>query len=290
MPPTSYFVRSHNTQPFQASYIPSRYIHHQSVPSLPKLSYLTELGRLAQTAALRSTSILRTSCARWQPVRHLSVSVPCLPGSRHLATTSALSSTKAYSSKEPPVARFITAPAQRQSYSSSSWSNPNRQPRSAQDNNVVVKKPRSADYDRLPRFSRTSSVPPLNDINDNDSRLHDFIDEQMEKIYFKKGEIDRDPRTEANDSDIPPKPNLRLVPRTGRTIHVRGNVDVARSFTLLGVQVAQNKLRSDFQYQRYHERPGLKRKRLSSERWQRRFKKGFKACVSRVSELRRQGW
>ena len=69
-----------------------------------------------------------------------------------------------------------------------------------------------------------------------------------------------------------------------------GAVDVARSFRLLSVQVAQNKIRRDFQAQRFHERPGLKRKRLKSERWQRRFKKGFKETVRRVNELVKQGW
>ncbi|KAK3940275.1 hypothetical protein QBC46DRAFT_385739 [Diplogelasinospora grovesii] len=83
---------------------------------------------------------------------------------------------------------------------------------------------------------------------------------------------------------------LRLRPSTGRTVHVSGHVDVARSFTLLERVVRQNKVRNDLFRQRFHERPGLKRKRLKSERWVRRFKDGFRATVSRVMELRKQGW
>ncbi|KAK7752020.1 hypothetical protein SLS62_005982 [Diatrype stigma] len=90
--------------------------------------------------------------------------------------------------------------------------------------------------------------------------------------------------------EMPPKPTVRLVPRLGRTVQVSRNVDVARSFKLLGVQMTQNKVRSDFQRQKFHERPGLKRKRLHSERWQRRFKLGFKETVNRVKELAKQGW
>jgi small subunit ribosomal protein MRP21 len=103
--------------------------------------------------------------------------------------------------------------------------------------------------------------------------------------------LDFQPNTQPKgDAPVAPRTFLRLVPRTGRTVYVRSNVDVARSFKLLAVQVAQNGLRRDFYQQRFHERPGLKRKRLKSERWQKRFKRGFKATISRVRELTAQGW
>ncbi|XXG99361.1 hypothetical protein Hte_005698 [Hypoxylon texense] len=102
------------------------------------------------------------------------------------------------------------------------------------------------------------------------------------ELDFEAGELSKTKATE--DHPVATRPPLRLVPRTGRT------VQVARSFKLLAMQVAQNQLRRDFQAQRFHERAGLKRKRLRSERWQKRFKKGFKACVSRVKELTKQGW
>ena len=88
----------------------------------------------------------------------------------------------------------------------------------------------------------------------------------------------------------PPPPDLRLRPSTGRTIHVQGHVDVARSLQLLGMLVRRNKLPQTVRAQRFHERPGLKRKRLRSERWRARFKEGFKATVKRVKDLTKQGW
>lgn len=82
--------------------------------------------------------------------------------------------------------------------------------------------------------------------------------------------------------------NLR--PSTGRTVEKYGNVDVARAFQLLDIACNKNNVSRDVFRQRYHERPGLKRKRLASERWRKIFRQGFKATVARVSELRKQGW
>ncbi|KAK4125618.1 hypothetical protein N657DRAFT_613634 [Parathielavia appendiculata] len=86
------------------------------------------------------------------------------------------------------------------------------------------------------------------------------------------------------------EPALRLRPSTGRTIHVKGHVDVARGFRLLQRAVAQNGIKRDVFLARAHERPALKRKRQKRERWQARFKNGFKATIARVMELKGQGW
>ncbi|EQL00544.1 Ribosomal protein S21 [Ophiocordyceps sinensis CO18] len=50
------------------------------------------------------------------------------------------------------------------------------------------------------------------------------------------------------------------------------------------------KIRQKYHSQRFHERKGLKKKRLKSSRWRMRFKTGFQATVSRVLELKAQGW
>ncbi|KAK4103394.1 hypothetical protein N658DRAFT_493881 [Parathielavia hyrcaniae] len=83
---------------------------------------------------------------------------------------------------------------------------------------------------------------------------------------------------------------LRLRPSTGRTFHVKGNVDVARGLYLLGRAVKMNGIKDDVRLSRRHERPALKRKRQKRERWQARFKQGFRAAFVRVMELRGQGW
>lgn len=84
----------------------------------------------------------------------------------------------------------------------------------------------------------------------------------------------------------------RLGPEYGRTVHLdvaRGR-DIVRGIAMMGGMLARNKVKNDFNRQRFHERPGLKRKRLNSERWRARFKFGFKKLTARVTELTRKGW
>ena len=84
----------------------------------------------------------------------------------------------------------------------------------------------------------------------------------------------------------------RLNPTYGRTVELdasRGR-DIVRGIGMLGSLVARNKVKADFNRQRFHERGGLKRKRLASERWRARFKQGFRDITGRVTELTRKGW
>ena len=85
---------------------------------------------------------------------------------------------------------------------------------------------------------------------------------------------------------------VRSRPTVGRTIEVvpeRG-MDVGRALKSLHRLCSQNKVASDVRKQRFHERPGMKRKRLKSQRWRRAFKASFQATVMRVKEMRRKGW
>lgn len=89
-----------------------------------------------------------------------------------------------------------------------------------------------------------------------------------------------------------PKPRLRLGPSIGRSVPIdpeRG-VDLGRGFRVLEINCQRNQVRGDFMRQRFHERPGLKRKRLHSLRWRKRFKEGFRAVVGKVEDMRRRGW
>lgn len=81
-------------------------------------------------------------------------------------------------------------------------------------------------------------------------------------------------------------------PRVGRTVEVnaRKGVDVATALRRLNSECAKNNVRYDRISQRYHERPGLKRKRLQRLRWRARFKEGFRAMVLKVQAMRRKGW
>jgi small subunit ribosomal protein MRP21 len=84
--------------------------------------------------------------------------------------------------------------------------------------------------------------------------------------------------------------SLKLNPSTGRTVSISGGVDVGRGFRLLEMSCARNRVRGDANKQRFHERGGIKRKRLRRERWRKRFMEGFKATVMRVKQLKKQGW
>nr|ANM86533.1 hypothetical protein [Cladonia uncialis subsp. uncialis] len=88
------------------------------------------------------------------------------------------------------------------------------------------------------------------------------------------------------------KRTVRSRPTVGRTIEVyqEGGQHVAGALKKLEILCVVNKIRSDQFRQRFHERPGLKRKRLKSERWRKLFKASFKTTVARVQEMRRKGW
>ncbi len=101
--------------------------------------------------------------------------------------------------------------------------------------------------------------------------------------------------TGANSFDFlsrmrPKEKHLRLVPSTGRSVYVTANVDAPRAFQLMNALCRQNSVAADFRQQRFHERGGLKRKRLRRTRWRKKFKAGFQAAAARVRELSRQGW
>ena len=101
-------------------------------------------------------------------------------------------------------------------------------------------------------------------------------------------------RTLENTQRLPKraKRTVRSRPAVGRTIEVNPDrgMDVGRALKSLDIACAVNKVRQDQSRQRFHERPGMKRKRLESERWRKMFKESFRATVMRVKEMRRKGW
>ncbi|USW54327.1 Putative ribosomal protein S21 [Septoria linicola] len=83
-----------------------------------------------------------------------------------------------------------------------------------------------------------------------------------------------------------------LPPNVGRLVEVdeKRNMDVARAFRTMEIQCNKNRVKRSFAQQRFHERPGLKRKRLKNERWIKRFKENFKGTVQLVQKMKKQGW
>lgn len=97
----------------------------------------------------------------------------------------------------------------------------------------------------------------------------------------------RNPVTQPFPEDI----KLRLRPVIGRGVRVdREKNDFAYALTILSTKISANRVAADFRAQKFHERPGLKRKRLKSQRWRANFKLGFRATCDRVAELAKQGW
>ena len=83
---------------------------------------------------------------------------------------------------------------------------------------------------------------------------------------------------------------LRLDAFVGRSEPVRGPGGLNAALRRMEIKCAINKVKSEHMRQKFHERPGLKRKRLRSERHRRRFKEAFNATVQKVQRMRSQGW
>ena len=81
-----------------------------------------------------------------------------------------------------------------------------------------------------------------------------------------------------------------LKPEAGRTTYVSNRTDVASAFRLCNVTLSLNRTRNYWNKQRFHERPGLRRKRLASQTWRRKFRTCMVTTVKRVKDLARQGW
>lgn len=97
-------------------------------------------------------------------------------------------------------------------------------------------------------------------------------------------------------SDPIARPQIRAKPVTGRTVFIKDRVTKTTGPTpmvalrVLNRIIREDQVKNKFHSQKFHERKGLKKKRLRSQRWRSRFKHGFKATVSRVMELKKQGW
>ncbi|UKZ57013.1 hypothetical protein TrVGV298_010863 [Trichoderma virens] len=92
------------------------------------------------------------------------------------------------------------------------------------------------------------------------------------------------------------RPKIRTEAVTGRTVFIKDRLSPTSAPTpAVAIRVLERmcrdqKVRNKYHSQKFHERKGLKKKRLRSQRWRARFKTGFKAAVSKVMELKKQGW
>ncbi|KAF2762900.1 hypothetical protein EJ05DRAFT_471865 [Pseudovirgaria hyperparasitica] len=82
----------------------------------------------------------------------------------------------------------------------------------------------------------------------------------------------------------------RLYRGLGREVKTPGGSDLQKAITTLTMIVTKNKIRATHLSQKFHERAGMKRKRLKSVRWRRRFAQGFSYVTRRVQRFVNQGW
>lgn len=129
-------------------------------------------------------------------------------------------------------------------------------------------------------------------------RSNDVIGELGLGDQFMPQLTDIEKQTKEGYYERPIDVKYRLRPVVGRTVELSAgkddrserHIDFAKALARLDMNVKINRVAMDARRQRFHERNGLKRKRLKSERWQRRFMDGFRATCKRVGELARQGW
>ncbi|KIK38666.1 hypothetical protein CY34DRAFT_42493, partial [Suillus luteus UH-Slu-Lm8-n1] len=77
-------------------------------------------------------------------------------------------------------------------------------------------------------------------------------------------------------------------PYTGLRIYVAEN-QLGEGFRRLQTRLRRNRLIQEVSRQRRHEKKGVKRRRLSSERWRRMFANEVRKKVQLVSTIRRRG-
>ncbi|KAK3323768.1 hypothetical protein B0T19DRAFT_426880 [Cercophora scortea] len=231
----------------------------------------------AATATMRS-SLLLTAC---QPARAHAAASMLRPATSSLLLQCPFSTTRRTLSDSKPAAA-PASPANRPAMSSLDRL---RQQLAASSAQLPPRPPLFKDGEPGTPSSSKKTNNPVDDIlglqsminSDASGSLSDLMEWHPDQ-FRAKHQIDQTPK------------ELRLRPSVGRTVHVTGHVDVGRSFFLVERMCKVNRVKRDVAMQRFHERNGLKRKRLKRERWAKRFSNGFHHTVCRVMELRKQGW
>ncbi|KAL7276295.1 hypothetical protein RUND412_000709 [Rhizina undulata] len=140
--------------------------------------------------------------------------------------------------------------------------------------NTAPPKPRVSMHDLLGKVQSTSAAPARRLFPAGNGALG---------AMSRRNALNIPPPMSAADSERIP----RIGPSAGRSVAVTG--DLAQAFTRLRYIVTSNNVKYDERRQKFHERPGMKRKRLRSERHRKRFKAGFKRMIKVVLEMKKKG-
>ncbi|KAG9243583.1 hypothetical protein BJ878DRAFT_510105 [Calycina marina] len=261
-----------------------------------------ELRRVADALlrcpnSIATTLVTPTSTIRWQAARQLSCRTP----QNHITQRSFSNSRPRDAYKFGSTTRSAAPPTESSVRTSGSESAQNIESRYGKDSTAArsgwlsgSKPARNQPRPEILNGSATTSdsiLKAINAKNGNASNRSMDVSAMKTPLNDSGFTLQNMMKSKPNNKK---KMNMVLKPSLGRTIEVGGmgggSIDVARGFRLLEQSCARNKVRSDFTKQRFHERPGLKRKRLVRERWRRRFMEGFQEAISKVREMRRQGW
>lgn len=90
---------------------------------------------------------------------------------------------------------------------------------------------------------------------------------------------------------LEPPPPVRMDAYMGRAQTVDPDrLPLGRALGYMKQKLMVEQVKATLRAQRFHERPGLRRKRLKSERWRKRFMEGFRHMVVKVKKMKAQGW
>lgn len=164
--------------------------------------------------------------------------------------------------------------------------------------NLIPRSSRRPPYpaDRL-NNQQNSNLSFGKDIPELHQRTHSQLWSPQEKNqpHHALNHMMIDRKYPARGREAPPKSELlplRLNASTGRTISINPNkgVDLLRGLGMLNAIVARNRIRRDTNRQRFHERPGLKRKRLKRARKEARFMTSFLRAKEKIMAMKDKGW
>ncbi|TID23725.1 hypothetical protein E2P81_ATG03292 [Venturia nashicola] len=143
------------------------------------------------------------------------------------------------------------------------------------------------DLDKPSSWSKPSQQYPATYEQPGSKSKYSYMEDLVFPYSDQSTQVETAPR-ERVLTELP----IRLSAKMGRTLDVDPGKpnDLGTKMSQLNGLVARNKIRSDFNKQKFHERGGMKRKRLKSERWRTRFKNEFRKTVLRVQVLRKKGW
>ncbi|RPA72717.1 hypothetical protein BJ508DRAFT_419340 [Ascobolus immersus RN42] len=130
------------------------------------------------------------------------------------------------------------------------------------------------------KFTERSSSYMNSILKDSDSRSHNRRSSAADRF----GSDMISPMGINGNMQLP-----KMGPTAGRSIPVM-NGDLSGAINQMKAAMSKNNVKHDWRAQRFHERPGLKRKRLRRERHRARFKEGFKRMVNVIIGMKAKGY